>query len=137
MLSVFAQMRPNSTNSQTATILVYRSNALMSSARKYWVYANSKPICKLGVRRHCQVSIPSGPVTFTTKLAGLSLVPKKRPSLPLTLQSGKTYYLQADLKTKLLPLQAILPLSEVVPNSSKLEEIRQSKVEHALVSSEN
>ncbi|GAB3894774.1 hypothetical protein GCM10028803_10260 [Larkinella knui] len=131
----FAQSNPEATPSESATVYVYRSSALMSSARKYGVYANGKLLCKIGNKRHCQVSLPIGPVTFTTKLAGLTLVPKKRPRLELTLEAGKTYYLQADLKTKLFPLQAVLPLTEVVPNPSKLNEIKKSKTEPTLLSS--
>ncbi len=132
--SVLGQPEPVVINPQSATVYLYRSSALLSAARKYWVYADGKPICKIGNKRHCQLILPTGPVTFTTKLAGLTLVPKKRPSLDLTLEAGKTYYLQADLKTKLFPLQAVLPLTEVVPNASKLEEIQKSKVERSLAS---
>jgi hypothetical protein len=81
------------------------------------------------------MTLPTGPVTFTTKLAGLTLVPKKHSQLAITLEPDKTYYLQADLKIKLLPLQAVLPLTEVEPNTEKLEEIRRSKVEQTLASS--
>jgi hypothetical protein len=121
--------------SSTATVYVYRSNTWLSVARKYWVYAIGNPICKISNNRHCQLTLPTGPVTFTTKLAGLTLVPKKRSQLALTLEPGKTYYLQANLKTKLLPLQAILPLTEVVPNADKLEEIKKSKTEQTLINS--
>ncbi len=62
-------------------------------------------------------------------------MPKKRSQLAITLEPDKTYYLQADLKTKLLPLQAVLPLTEVIPNTARVEEISKSKVEQALASS--
>ncbi len=62
-------------------------------------------------------------------------MPKKHSQLAITLEPDKTYYLQADLKIKLLPLQAVLPLTEVEPNTEKLEEIRRSKVEQTLASS--
>lgn len=133
--SVLGQSEPATIQPQSATVYVYRSSALLSVVRKYWVYADGKPICKIGNKRHCQLTLPNGPVTFTTKLAGLTLVPKKRPTLALTLEAGKTYYLQADLKTKIFPLQAVLSLSEMVPNDSKLREIQNSKVERTLLSS--
>lgn len=129
---VLGESGPVTTKSQSATVYIYRSSAWLSIGRKYWVYADGKPICKIGNKRHCQLTLPTGAVTFTTKLAGLTLVHKKRPSLALTLEAGKSYYLQADLKTKLFPLQAVLPLTEVVPNASKLEEIQKSKTEQAL-----
>ncbi|GAB3021916.1 hypothetical protein GCM10027185_19530 [Spirosoma pulveris] len=66
-------------------------------------------------------------------MAGFALVPKQQSSLTITLEPGKSYYLQADLKTKLFPLQAVLPLTEVVPNPEKLDEIRKSRVERTLV----
>lgn len=132
---VVGQSNVIDTTTELATVYVYRSGKLLSSARKYWVYANNKPICKLSNNRHCQITLPTGPVTFTTKLAGLTLVPKKRLSLSIMLDAGKTYYLQGDLKTTLLPLQAVLPLTEVVPNATKLKEINQSKAEPVFVNS--
>lgn len=121
LASAFGQSSPRPAPASTASVSLYRSRAWLSWTRSYWVYANGKPVCKIRNNRHCQIALPAGPITFTTRLAGFALVPKQQSSLTITLEPGKSYYLQADLKTKLFPLQAVLPLTEVVPNPEKLD----------------
>jgi hypothetical protein len=105
--------RPTSTEPKTATVLIERKGKWLSSARTYWIYANGQPLCKLENRGHCQVTLPAGTTTFTTKLAGLSLVPKQQPSLSLSIEPGQRYNLQADLAVIAWPLQATLVLRSV------------------------
>lgn len=128
---LFAQ----STSQQTATVHLYQGKAFGLVSVKYRVYADGKLICKLGRNSHCQLSLPAGTTTFTTKprLIGIG----SQPTLTLALEPGKEYYIQGDSKFELFPPNGPLVLTEVVPNSDKLEQINRSKVEAALLSSAN
>lgn len=119
----------------TATVHLYQGKVFGLFSAKYRVYADGKLICKLGRNSHCQLFLPAGTTTFTTKppLLGIG----SQPALTLALEPGKEYYLQGDAKFELFPPNGPLVLTEVVPNSDKLEQINHSKVEPALLSSAN
>ncbi|UHG94639.1 DUF2846 domain-containing protein [Spirosoma oryzicola] len=118
---------------QTAVVHLYQGKVFGLFSAKYRVYADGKLICKLGRNSHCQISLPAGKTRFTTKPPLLGIGPQ--PALTLALEPGKEYYLQGDIKSDLFPPNSALVLTEVVANSSKLEQIIQAKVAPALSSS--
>ncbi|MCB2409988.1 hypothetical protein [Hymenobacter lucidus] len=115
----------------TATVHFYQGKAYGLFYIKYRVYANGQLVCKLGRNSHCQVELPAGATTFTantalTKPAMFTFGSK--PALPLTLEAGKSYYLQGDLAAAGARTAGVsYGFSEVVPNASKLAQISQSK----------
>lgn len=125
---LFAQAK----SQQMATVHLYQGKAFGLFSAKYRVYADGKLLCKLGRNSHCQVVLPAGTTTFTTKPPFLAL--GARPTLSLDLKAGNAYYLQGDAKFELFPPNGPLILTEVVPNSNKLDQINRSKTERSLLS---
>jgi hypothetical protein len=118
---------------KSATVHLYQGKVFGLFSPKYRVYADGKLLCKLGRNSHCQVVLPAGQTTFTTKPPILALAPQ--PTLGLKLEAGKEYYLQGDAKFELFPPNGPLVLTEVVPNSEKLDQINHSKTERSLLTS--
>lgn len=122
------------TEPQKSTVVhVYQGKVFGLFSAKYRVYANGKLLCKLGRNSHCQVVLPAGQTTFTTKPPFLALA--SQPTLRLNLEAGKEYYLQGDAKFELFPPNGPLVLTEIVPNPDKLDQINQSKTERSLLTS--
>jgi hypothetical protein len=126
---IYAQSK----SQQTATVHLYQGKVFGLFSAKYRVYADGKLLCKLGRNSHCQVVLPIGTTTFTTKPPFLAL--GAQPALRLNLEAGKEYYLQGDAKFELFPPNGPLVLTEVVPNSDKLDQINHSKTERPLLTS--
>ncbi|MVM33255.1 hypothetical protein GO755_24660 [Spirosoma sp. HMF4905] len=108
-----------------ATVYFYQSTPPTWLQIKYRLYDQDKLIGKLSRHTHRLVQLPAGTHTFATKIGYPWFGPK--PSLTLTLEAGKTYYIQGDEKLAFWPPQAILSLTEVVPNAVKLREINNSR----------
>lgn len=94
----------------SATVYFYQAKGPGWLPIKYWVYSNDAPVCRLRNHSHCKVSIPAGKATFTTKLA-FTAISKKKPSLTLNLEPGKTYYIQGDEKFNFFPPQGVRSFS--------------------------
>jgi len=124
---LFAQ----STLQPSATVHLYQGKVFGLFSAKYRIYANGKLLCKLGRNSHCQVILPPGTTTFTTKPPLLALFPQ--PTLKLNLEAGKDYYLQGDAKFELFPPNGPLVLTEIVPNPDKLDQINHAKTERPLL----
>ncbi|AUD05026.1 hypothetical protein [Spirosoma pollinicola] len=118
---------------KSATIHLYQGKVFGLFSAKYRIYANGKLLCKLGRNSHCQIVLPAGQTTFTTKPPFLALT--SQPALSLNLEAGKEYYLQGDAKFELFPPNGPLVLTEVVPNPNKLDQINHSKTERSLLTS--
>jgi hypothetical protein len=122
----------------TATVHFVQGKAFGLFFPKYRVYANGKLRCKLGRKNHCLVVLPVGPTTFTantalTKSPLLTWGPS--PELVLTLEAGKTYYLQGDMAAAGARIaNTTYGFTEVVGNATKLAQIAQFKVVQALSS---
>ena len=124
-----------SPTTQVATVHLYQGKVFGLFSAKHQIYADGKLLCKLGRNSHCQLSLPAGTTTFMAKphLLGIG----SQPALTLALEPGKEYYLQGDAKFELFPPNSPLVLTEIVPNSDKLNQINHSKAEPALFSSAN
>ncbi|HEX8426913.1 hypothetical protein [Hymenobacter sp.] len=125
---VFAQSGPvpSQQPGETATLHLFQGKAFGIFYPKYRVYANDKLVCKLGRNSHCQLTLPAGATTIVAKLPGGYLT-RKPPVLPLTLEAGKSYYLQG-----ITTLSGVIPrvtysFAEVVPNPTKLAEFAGAK----------
>jgi hypothetical protein len=129
----YAQNKNDSLYASSSKIYIFQGRNYGIFSIRYRVYANGKMLCKLPRNSHCEVSVPAGITTLTTDLPFPSL--GKQRMLTLNLEAGKTYYLQGDTKFELLPPSSPMILTEIVPNNSKLEEIRRSKEVLNLLSS--
>lgn len=132
---IFAQsaLASNPPPAATATIHLYQGKAFGIFYPKYRVYANDKLVCKLGRSSHCQLTLPVGATTVVAKLPWVYLTGKP-PVLPLTLEAGKSYYLQG-----ITTIAGVLPkvtygFAEVVPNPTKLAEFARAKTVQPLTS---
>ncbi|PRY25611.1 hypothetical protein CLV58_13712 [Spirosoma oryzae] len=135
-LGGFAQSVPSGAgqpDAQFATVYFYQSAPRTWIPIKYWLYDQGKPVGKLSQHSHRQVRFVPGMHTFTTKLAFPTL--SASSSLTLSLEAGRTYYIQLDEKFVWLPLKTVLSLTEVVPNPVKLTEINSTREDTPLVSS--
>ena len=122
-------------NPQVATVYFYQSTPRTWLPIKYRLYDQGKLVGKLSRHSHRQVQLPAGTHTFATKIGYPWFGPK--PSLTLQLEAGKTYYLQGDEKLALWPPRSVLSLTEVVPNTVKLQEINNSREDEPIVSTFN
>jgi hypothetical protein len=121
-----------------ATVHFVQGKAFGLIYPKYRVYANGELLCKLGRKSHCRVVLPAGTTTFTANTA-LTTSPiltwGPSPELVLTLEAGKTYYLQGDMAAAGARVpNTTYGFTEVVANSTKLAQIKQFKVVQALAS---
>lgn len=122
----------------TATVHFVQGKAFGLFYPKYRVYANGKLLCKLGRKSHCPVILPAGTTTFTANTA-LTTSPiltwGPSPELLLTLEAGKTYYLQGDMAAAGARIpNTTYGFTEVVANPTKLAQIEQFNVVPALAS---
>ncbi|MBD2755853.1 hypothetical protein [Spirosoma validum] len=131
----FSSIRAQSSVQNSATVHFYQGKVFGLFSAKYRIYADGKLLCKLGRNSHCQVVLPAGTTTFTSRPPLLSL--GAQPSLTLQLQAGQQYYVQGDAKFELFPPNDPLILTQVVPNSEKLDQINHAKAEESLLTSTN
>jgi len=117
--------------SPLATVYFYQSTPRTWLPIKYRLYDQDKLMAKLSRHTHRQVQLPAGIHTFATKISYPWFGPK--PSLTLTLEAGKTYYIQGDEKLAFWPPRSILSLTEVVPNAVKLREINNSRKDESIL----
>lgn len=100
-----------------ATVIVYRPSQFMMCARAWHISLNGKKAAKLWNRQTLVLTVPAGTVSLESALSGLTIAPRRRDRLNLNVQPGRTYYVQADVRTGVL--RGYLGLAEVTEASAR------------------
>jgi len=109
-----AQELPQPT-ADAATVVFYRNPQLAGAAVNFTVRANSAELCRLSNKRYFIVKLKPGNTDFTTVAGGLNIPDKE--VLSLDLEANKVYFVQGDLKQRLMTQKLIL--TEVTESTAK------------------
>jgi hypothetical protein len=98
-----------------ATVIIYRRLETNQWTTNFVIRANGEAVCRLSNNRYVVYKTKPGQVDFTTVAGGLQIPDKDL--LPLDLQAGKVYFLQADVLTRFGSNKLIL--SEVTQSTAQ------------------
>ncbi|UYZ62357.1 DUF2846 domain-containing protein [Hymenobacter weizhouensis] len=95
-----AQTQAITPSPDSATVVFYRPPMFAQAATNFTVRANGAELCRLSNKRYFVVRLKPGPTTFTSVAGGLNLPDKD--NLDLKLEPNKVYYVQGDVKNRLM-----------------------------------
>ncbi|WP_165903786.1 DUF2846 domain-containing protein [Hymenobacter gummosus] len=98
-----------------ATVVFYRPPMLAQAATNFTVRANGAELCRLSNKRYFVVKLKPGETSFTSVAGGLNLPDQDK--FDLTLEPGKVYYVQGDVKTRLMTVKMVF--TEVTESTYK------------------
>jgi|GEM_PF-3355319 len=110
----FAQEIPAPTPDM-ATVVFYRIPQFAGAGNNFTVRANGTELCRLSNKRYFVSKLKPGKVEFTTVAGGLNIPDKEVFSLDL--EANKVYYIQGDMKTRLMTQKLVL--TEVTESTAK------------------
>jgi hypothetical protein len=110
----FAQELPSPTPDM-ATVVFYRIPQFSGAGINFTVRANGTELCRLSNKRYFVSKLKPGKVDFSTVAGGLNIPDKE--VLGLDLEANKVYYVQGDMKTRLMTQKLVL--TEVTESTAK------------------
>lgn len=116
LTTAFRSDGPVGTKADFATVIIYRGGQAFALGLNYSIYANGEKICKLSNNRYIEYKAKPGNLSLTAQRGGIEVF-KRETGVDLSVQSGKTYYVQGDVKSSLMRTR--LELSEVAETTAK------------------
>ncbi|MCR5887502.1 DUF2846 domain-containing protein [Hymenobacter sp. J193] len=98
-----------------ATVVFYRPPMLAQAGVNFTIRANGAELCRLSNKRYFVVKLKPGETAFTSVAGGLNL--PDHDKFDLTLEAGKVYYIQGDVKTRLMTVKMVF--TEVTESTYK------------------
>ncbi|RAK63170.1 DUF2846 domain-containing protein [Hymenobacter edaphi] len=98
-----------------ATVVFYRPPMLAQAATNFTVRANGAELCRLSNKRYFVTKLKPGETSFTSVAGGLNLPDQDK--FDMTLEAGKVYYIQGDVKTRLMTVKMVF--TEVTESTYK------------------
>ncbi|KAA9333335.1 DUF2846 domain-containing protein [Hymenobacter busanensis] len=113
--SSFAQGTVPAPKPDMATVVFYRPAMLAQAATNFTVRANGAELCRLSNKRFFVTTLKPGETSFTSVAGGLNLPDQDK--FDLNLEAGKVYYIQGDVKTRLMTVKMVF--TEVTESTYK------------------
>jgi hypothetical protein len=98
-----------------ATVVFYRPPMLAQAATNFTIRANGAELCRLSNKRYFVAKVKPGETSFTSVAGGLNLPDQDK--FDLNLEAGKVYYIQGDVKTRLMTVKMVF--TEVTESTYK------------------
>ena len=109
----------DSTNSNLATIYVYRTGQMFGAARNWAIYVNGERICKLSNNKFLIHKVEPGNIRLAAQIGGVEFWPKKVKVLEFPVEAGNEYFIKTNLKSSFT--RGRVELSEVTKRTYELE----------------
>jgi hypothetical protein len=103
---------------EQATVIIYRSNFPSGWAVVYDIYADEKYLTKIKNNTYFEVKLDPGYVVFN------AMTEQPKVTLPMTLESGKTYYIRCGVSTGMWVGR---PSLQLIPDSQGFKETAKMK----------
>ncbi|GAB3826400.1 DUF2846 domain-containing protein [Hymenobacter jeollabukensis] len=113
--SCYAQGPVPTPTPDMATVVFYRPPMLAQAATNFTVRANGAELCRLSNKRYFVSKLKPGETAFTSVAGGLNLPDQDK--FDMTLEAGKVYYIQGDVKTRLMTVKMVF--TEVTESTYK------------------
>ncbi|GAB2944634.1 hypothetical protein GCM10027048_06880 [Hymenobacter coalescens] len=111
----YAQGTVPTPKADMATVVFYRPPMLAQAATNFTVRANGAELCRLSNKRYFVTTLKPGQTAFTSVAGGLNLPDQDK--FELNLEPGKVYYIQGDVKTRLMTVKMVF--TEVTESTYK------------------
>lgn len=102
---------------ETAEVHLLRKTGYNGSLVAINLIMDGELLCKVKNKRHSVHQIEPGDHSFQAKLLGKKMKKKNKEPLELTFEAGKVYYLQLNLKQKMITTQ--VDVQEITESSAK------------------
>lgn len=113
--SSYAQGALPTATPDMATVVFYRPAMLAQAGTNFTVRANGAELCRLSNKRYFVTKLKPGETAFTSVAGGLNLPDKDE--FGMTLEAGKVYYIQGDVKMRLMTVKMVF--TEVTESTYK------------------
>ncbi|OON71050.1 DUF2846 domain-containing protein [Hymenobacter sp. CRA2] len=100
---------------EMATVVFYRPPMLAQAGVNFTVRANGAELCRLSNKRYFVSKLKPGETSFTSVAGGLNLPDQDK--FDLTLEPGRVYYVQGDVKSRLMTVKMVF--TEVTESTYK------------------
>ncbi|WP_307143536.1 DUF2846 domain-containing protein [Siphonobacter sp. SORGH_AS_1065] len=104
-----------SASADSAKVVFYRGSQMYRAAMNFTIRANGEEQCRISNKRYFVYSCLPNTVKFTSVMGGLNIPDKE--VLELTLEKGKVYYVQCDIKSSFITDR--IEMTEVTESTAK------------------
>lgn len=115
LMGCLAQAQTITASADSAKVVFYRGSQMYRAAMNFTIRANGEEQCRISNKRYFIYTTLPNTVKFTSVMGGLNIPDKE--VLELTLEKGKVYYVQCDIKTSFLTDR--IEMTEVTESTGK------------------
>ena len=116
LISFSFSKAPIASNTEEATIYIYRDGQFMSAGANWSMFVDEKKVCKLSNNKFIKVTVSKGKHVISSKIGGVGLL-KKETELELEVKAGKSYYVACNVKQSITRTR--LELMEVTKSTAE------------------
>ncbi len=115
LLALVSQAQTITASPDSAKVVFYRGSQMYRAAMNFTIRANGEEQCRISNKRYFVYSSLPNTVKFTSVMGGLNIPDKE--VLELTLEKGKVYYVQCDIKSSFITDR--IEMTEVTESTGK------------------